>query len=148
MLTRRTFVQGAGVLAAGAATGGIATAEPVKELGLFISSKIGTVSLGYIFADEPANIFGIRFHGDRPAFTTTLIELPLSTVKCALKNQGQIMSDKATIQRRAAGPLEVFVDIRAKDWDLAVAMLGQLELAPISIRQVYADLVVHRTKYR
>lgn len=137
MLTRRTFIQGAGALAAGAATGGIALQKPeIKEHGLVeirfcLFDKDPIVVKTMIFSDEQRDVFGIRVLGERGACDMSLAELRLSSVKAALADPGRIQRCLMHTWSAEGKEDKGLLDLVAKDGNLLVAGSGELEKGPV-----------------
>jgi hypothetical protein len=136
-MTRRTFIQSAGALAAGAAAGGIAFAEhKIKEHGLveiraWFFTKDPIVIKSTIFSDERRGVFGIRLLGERGPCDARLAELRLSAVKAAVAVPGRVQKCAATTWNREGRKEEgSLLDLVARGGNLVVAGAGQLEKAP------------------
>lgn len=94
MLTRRTFMHSAGVLAAGMA-GGVASPAEIKEHGVaelraWFFAKDPIVLKTTIFSDERRDVFGVRILGERGSHGFRLAELPLPTIKEAVSTPGWV----------------------------------------------------------
>jgi hypothetical protein len=134
MLTRRTFIQSAGALAAGAAAG-VALPEPkVKEHGLVeLRARLFNdlvVVRSTIFADERRDVFGIRFLGERGPRDVRLVELQLSAVAVATAVPETICECPYvawTYQGEKEGGL---LDLMGKDGNLLIAGPGQIKTIP------------------
>lgn len=138
MLTRRTFIQNAGALAAGAAAGGIAFPEhEIKEHGLveiraWFFSKDPIVVKSTIYSDERRDVFGVRILGERGPSDLRLAELSLSAVKAAISAPERIQKCAMTGWNAENGKLEEgFLDLVAKGGNLVVAGPGQLKRTPV-----------------
>lgn len=136
MLTRRTFIQGAGALAAGAAAGGIALPESeIKEHGLvelraWFFSKNPIVVKATIFSDERRDVFGIRILGERGTRDTRFAEIRLADVRASVAAPGRVSRCTATGWSEEGKKESGFVDLVAREGSFVVATPGELEKAP------------------
>lgn len=102
MLTRRTFIQGTGALAAGASIAGIAFPKAkIKEYGIveiqtWYVWENPNVFNSTIFSDERRDVFGFRILGKLDGDKTRLAEIRLSAVKTAIAVSGQVQEFPAT----------------------------------------------------
>lgn len=135
MLTRRTFIQSAGAMAAGAAAGGIAFPERgIKEHGLVEIRAwfFGTdpiVLKSTIFSDDRRDVFGVRILG-MGRLDTCFAEFRLADVKAAVAVPGRISRCAITGWNGEGRKESGFQDLIVREGNLVVALPGQLELTP------------------
>jgi len=138
MLTRRTFIQSTGVLAAGATVGGIAFPKrefkehgPV-EIRFCLFDKDPIVIKSTIFSDERRDVFGIRVQGERGPSDVRLFELRLSATKAAVAVPGRVIQKcTATAWNEEGRKEEEFLDLVAKGGNLMFAGVGRIEKEPV-----------------
>lgn len=135
-MTRRTFIQSAGALAAGAAAGGIVFPKhEIKEHGLveiraLFFTKDPIIIKSTIFSDERQGVFGVRLLGERGPCDTRLAELRLSAVKAAVAVPGRVQKCAATMWNGEGKKEKGFLDLVTRGGNLMFANAGQLEEAP------------------
>jgi hypothetical protein len=146
-MTRRTFIQSAGALAARAAAGGTVLPEhEIKEHGLveiraWFFAKDPIIIKSTIFSDERRGVFGVRLLGRRGPCDARLAEMRLSAVKAAVAVPGRVQKCAITTWNGEGRKEEGFLDLVARDGNLVVAGTGQIEKAPVwmslaDVRQV------------
>lgn len=147
MLTRRTFIQSAGVLGAGVATGAIGRTKPeirehgIVEIRFMFLAKEPVVVKSTIFSDEQRGVFGVRLLGERGARDMRLAEIPLSAVKDAVAVPGRISRCAMTGWAGEGAKDSGLLDLVAKDGNLVVSGRGHLNDEPVwmsldDVRQV------------
>lgn len=137
MLTRRTFIQGAGALAAGAVAGGIALQKPeIKEHGLveirfWLFDKDPVVIKSTIFSDERRDVFGVRLLGERGPGDLRLAELRLPAVKVVIAAPERVKICTGTMWNEESEKEEMFLNLVARGGNLVIALAGQLDKASV-----------------
>jgi hypothetical protein len=136
MLTRRAFVQSAGVLAAGMAGGVAVPANEIKEHGLvelraWFFAKDPIRLKATLFSDARRDVFGVRVLGERESNDVRLAELCLSTVKEVVAIPGRVRKCAMTGWHAGDGKKEEgFLDLISREGKLVFAILGQLDQSP------------------
>jgi hypothetical protein len=116
MLTRRTFIQGAGVLAAGTAVGGMIF-KGTKEHGpigirMFFFGKEPIVIDGDLLSDELRDVFRIRSFDKGDLMATA--ELKLSEVKKAVATPGKTVRMEVAMQSERGIVENGFISVVAR----------------------------------
>lgn len=127
MLTRRTFIQGGGALAAGAVASGTSFLESeIKEHGIvkirfqFYPGKARIVK-STIFSDGQRGVFGIRLLGELELHETRLVEMPISDAKDVAASSGKVWMVPTTVWAEDGKKEETSVGMVVKDGNLMFA---------------------------
>lgn len=129
MLTRRTFIQSTGALAAAAAGGMAITNSEIKEHGIVeirfrFLAKDPHVVKSTIFSDERRGVFGVRVLGKREPGDARLAELRLTDVRDTVAVPGRVRKGALAVWNCDGRKEEGFLHLLAMDGNLMFAVPG------------------------